>query len=528
MFRWIFAIYLRLSSDDKDKNESNSITNQKSIILKFLKQFKDIKVFKIYIDDGYTGTDFNRPGFIEMMEDIEKGKVNGIIVKDLSRLGRDYIGIGDFIEKIIPKYNLRFISINDNVDSYLNPRSLSSLEVSFKSLMNDSYAKDTSNKMRSSLKASKGEGNFIGKIAPFGYIKDKDNCHKLLIDKKASKTIKDIFNMVINGKTRQQIVDYLNFNHILTPSLYFKNILNYKVCRVSSKWNLKMLDSIIKNEIYTGSLVQGRYERINHKTHNFVRCAEEDWIKVENTHEAIVSKLIFEQANSILYGRNCKVNNNGEYYNFTGYLKCIDCGCNMNRNSRVKRGKKKVFYYCSTYRRTKKCSKHYISESEVENALIELLNNQINTATNLTDIIDNKISFSNVEYNNQTNKIKLVEIEKDIEKFEMLMKEVINDFKNDYISKDDFDYYNTNYLYELNNLKLEKEKIETNINNKLDLSWLYKLKDAKKIQKINKTIIDEFIEDIFVYENRNIEVIFKYGSQYDDLIKYLKMKENMV
>ena len=155
MFKWIIGIYLRLSSDDGDKFESNSITNQKNMIKIFLEKFKDIKIFKIYIDDGYTGTDFNRPGFQDMMNDIKNGRINAIVVKDLSRIGRNYINVGKFIEDVVKKYNLRFISINDNVDSYLNPESMDSLEVSFKNLMNENYSKDTSKKLRTSLKTSK-------------------------------------------------------------------------------------------------------------------------------------------------------------------------------------------------------------------------------------------------------------------------------------------------------------------------------------------------------------------------------------
>ncbi|MBE5806457.1 MAG: recombinase family protein [Clostridiales bacterium] len=527
MFRWFIAIYLRLSSDDKEKNESNSITNQKSLILKFLKQFKDIKVFKIYIDDGYTGTDFNRPGYQEMMRDIEDGKVNAVIVKDLSRLGRDYIGVGEFIEKIIPQYNLRFISVNDNADSYLRPNSMRSLEISFKSLMNDNYSKDSSNKMRSSLKASKEEGNFIGVMAPFGYIKDKEDYHKLIIDKEASKIIKEIFNMVLNGKSRQQIVEYLNFNHILTPSMYFKNILKYKINNVSDKWNLKILDSIIKNETYIGNLVQGRFERINHKTHNIVRCAEEDWIKVENNHDPIIDKKTFEQVQDILYGRNCKVNKEGVYDTFNGRLKCCDCGSNLNKFNRVKKEKKIVFFYCSNYIRNKKCTKHYITEKEIENAVIKLINQRIDIVCNLEEIINNKIKFSNLEYNEEITKIKLINIDKEIKKYELLKKEIIEDYKNDFISKEDFEYYNNSYMFELNNLKLSKEKIENN-NQKINLDWMYKLKKIGKIDELNKALIDEFIDNIYIGENKCIKISFKYEDQYEELIKYLKSQKCMV
>ena len=340
--------------------------------------------------------------------------------------------------------------------------------------------------------------------------------------------IKEIFNLALNGKSRQQIVEYLNFNHVLTPSMYFKDILNYNVCRIGKKWNLKILDSIIKNEVYTGSLVQGRYQRINHKTHNIVRCAEEDWIKAENTHDEIISKNMFEQVNSILYGRNCKVNSNGELDSFSGYLKCYDCNSNLNKFNRIKNGKKKVFYYCSNYIRNKECSKHYISYEEVEKSVIEILNYRIDIICNLDEIIKEQITFSNIEYTEELNKTKLIEIDKDIKKYTILKNEVMNDYKNDIISKDDFEYYNTSYLYELNNLKLEKEKIENNKNKKIDLDWINKIKNIGKINDLNKFIVNEFIDNIYVTEDRNIKIDFKFDDQYEDLIKYLKSQKIMI
>lgn len=190
MKKWLIGMYLRLSADEKVDGESNSVANQKKLIEYFLLNKTDIKIYKIYIDDGYTGTDFNRPGYKEMINDIQKKRINGVIIKDLSRLGRNYIEVGNFIDEIVPIYKLRFISVNDNVDSFINPNIMTSLEIPFKNLMNESYSKDSSKKMRTALKASKSSGNYIGKIAPFGYLKDEDNCHRLIIDDEAAVVVK--------------------------------------------------------------------------------------------------------------------------------------------------------------------------------------------------------------------------------------------------------------------------------------------------------------------------------------------------
>ena len=182
------------------------------------------------------------------------------MVKDLSRLGRDYLGVGELIETSIPKYNIRFISINERIDSYLKPKSIKSIEVPIKNLMNEGYAKDTSNKIRSSHKTSKKNGKYIGVVAPYGYIKDKEDGHKFIIGPSSAEVVKKIFNYVIKGLTKQDIADELNKQHILTPSKYFKDVLKYKRGRVSNQWNVKMLDEILKNETYIGNLVQGKKE----------------------------------------------------------------------------------------------------------------------------------------------------------------------------------------------------------------------------------------------------------------------------
>ena len=399
MKKWIVGVYRRFSADELlGKEESNSVANQKKMIDLFLLDKKDIKVYKYYVDDGYTGTDFNRPGYKEMMEDIKNKKINGIIVKDLSRLGRNYIEVGNFIDEIIPKYKLRFISVNDNVDSYKDPNIMSSLEIPFKNLMNESYSRDSSKKLRSSLKASKKAGNFIGKYAPYGYLKDENDCHKLKIDNEAAIIIRQIFDMALRGYSKQQIIKELNNNHILTPSMYMIHRLNYDLAISSKTWNTKVIDYILKNATYTGSLIQGKKTRISHKTHNIVSVAEEEWIKYPNHHDEIVSEEIFLQVQDLLYNRNLRINNQGNFNKYTGYLKCPECGSNLYKSTRTKKGVKQVFYYYGTYMKTKKCNKHYILEKELDAIVIATLNSFLELVCDVNDKISEVISVPNIEY----------------------------------------------------------------------------------------------------------------------------------
>lgn len=214
------AGYIRLSKEDKIKDESNSVTNQKLIITSFVEKNEDLELIDFYIDDGYSGTTFDRPEYKRMFKDIVEGKVNTIIVKDLSRFGRNHIESDNYLENILPGYNVRFISIIDDIDSLKNPKSVSSIAVPLKNLMNDQYARDISEKVRSTLKIKQLNGEFIGVTAPYGYLKNPKDKHKFIIDKEASYIVKKIFNMILLGKSRKEIAEHLNSKNVLTPSLY--------------------------------------------------------------------------------------------------------------------------------------------------------------------------------------------------------------------------------------------------------------------------------------------------------------------
>lgn len=523
MFKWKFGDYLRLSSDDGDKAESNSISTQRNMIKYFLSDYKDIKLAKEYIDDGYTGTDFDRPGFQQMLEDIYSHKINGVIVKDSSRLGRNYIQVGEFLEKVIIKNNIRFISINDGVDSYLKPETMTSLEMYIKNLMNEGYAKDTSKKIRSSFRTSKKHGNFIGAIAPFGYLKDPDDCHKFIVDKQAAEIVKKIFDLSIKGYSKQEIVDILNQSNILTASKYFKVVLKYKIGRIADKWNTRLVDEILKDESYIGNLVQGKRQRQSHKNHNLVVLAEDEWIIIKNHHKPIIPEKLFNQVQDIFYNRNIKIKKDGSFAPYNGYIKCADCKCNLYRKTKSKT--KQSYYYCGTYLRTHNCTKHYITEDELNDTVLEMINKYIELLSDLKDKVENIISISNMKYDEDIKKVRIIEINKEMEQQENLINELIKDYNNDLISKEDFEDFHKEYLYELNNLRLQKEELDKKEITQFNMNWLNDIKKLDKVTVITKKVVNEFIENIYVSENKTIKIDFKYQDPYNDAIRYLKSKK---
>lgn len=528
MKKWLLGMYRRRSFDERNDGESNSVINQKKLIENYLVDKDDIMIYKCYVDDGYTGTDFNRPGYKEMLNDIKNGRINGVIVKDLSRLGRNYIEVGNFIEKIIPQFGLRFISINDNVDSYKNSNIMDSLEIPFKNLINESYSKDTSKKMRTALLSSKKTGNFIGKVAPFGFIKDSKDKHNLLIDLEAAKIIDKIFDLAFKGNSRQEIKGYLNSHHIATPSMYLKEKYNIKLTKIAEEWSVNMVDHILKNMDYKGLIVQYKRTRINHKIHNIVRVAEDDWIITKSNHKPIIKEEIFDQVQDIFYNRNVKVNKNGKFYKYSGFLKCSECGNNLYRMTRKKKGKEQVFYYCSTYIRTKKCNKHYIMERDIDESLLCLLNNFVEMICDVSKKIDNIVSTSKIEYNIETKKLQLVEVEKGIQKYKKLIDEVVKDYQCDFISQEDYEEFKRKYLYEINKLNMEKENLKRTRINSYNLDWLNKFRKLQKFDSIDRNIVDIFIENIFVDNNKNLDVKFRFNDQYKIAIEYLKNQKNML
>ena len=293
------AAYLRLSKEEySNEKESNSITNQKLIIDNYLKEHRKYKLVDYYIDDDYSGTNFDRPEFQRMLEDIKNKKIDVILIKDLSRLGRNYIEIGNFVEVVFPAMGVSIISVDENyeIDSsdYYSDDYLA-----LKNLFNDMYEKDISKKVRSSLIVKKQNGEFVGKLAPYGYIKDPKDKHKFLIDKNVSHIIRKIFDMILDGKSRRQVTDFLNDNDILTPSEYL-NLNKNEDVSIMKKWNPEMVNTILKNKNYTGTLLQGKRRKLNYRVNKQIQLEKENWIITPNHHEAIISKEKFDKVQDIL------------------------------------------------------------------------------------------------------------------------------------------------------------------------------------------------------------------------------------
>lgn len=293
MNKYKVAIYLRISKEDINKNESNSISNQRDMIKEFIKKRDDLDLVSIKIDDGYSGINFDRPAFKQLMSEIQEQKVNCIIVKDLSRFGRNYLEVGEYIEKILPKLNVRLISINDNYDS-INKYTDSFINLHFKNVANELYSKDISKKICSSIIIKQKNGDFIGSFPPYGYLKDPNNKNKLLIDKNTYNIIKKIFDLRILGYSYHKIAKYLDEKNISSPYKYFFEIGILKNDKFkNTKWNKTTIKNILENEVYIGNIVQAKTKKQLFNKIPMEKIKKENWIIINNMHQPIIDKNLF-------------------------------------------------------------------------------------------------------------------------------------------------------------------------------------------------------------------------------------------
>ncbi len=396
------AMYLRLSRDDEDrdgltKSESNSIGSQRELIKSFLREQPDIELYDIYVDDGYTGSNFDRPEFKRMIADIEAGRVNCVIVKDLSRFGRDYIESGRYIQKTFPALGVRFIALADHYDSLSADTGESSIVLPVKNFINDSYCRDISTKVKSQLEVKRKNGECIAAFAVYGYKKSEKDKNRLVIDEYAAENIRRIFAWKIEGLAVSAIAEKLNSLGILSPKEYKKSMgLSYNggfSGTGSCGWGNATIKRILTNEVYLGHMVQGKTEKINYKVKKYTEKPEQEWVKVENTHEPIISADDYAVVQHLLKTDGRKSPQSGTPSPFMGLLFCGDCGEQMVRRVIRYRNTAKVYYICSTKNRGEGCSRHSIEENQLKEIVFQSVRAFANSFLKEKQLFDQAVQY---------------------------------------------------------------------------------------------------------------------------------------
>lgn len=516
------AIYIRLSREDGDKEENDSVGNQRKLLTEYVSRHDDFILYDIYIDDGYTGTNFNRPAFQKMIADIEDKKVNCVVVKDLSRFGRDYIDTGRYLERIFPELGVRFISVSDNIDSI---KQAYDMLLPIKNIFNEQYARDISNKIQATVKSKQKAGEFIGAFTSYGYKKSPVNKNKLVIDEYASEVVKRIFAMYAQGIGKQSIAKQLNAEGILCPSEYKKlNGENYKNCnrlKTTSYWTYSTINTMLHNEMYIGNMIQGKkHQRMRGKQH---KVDKENWVRVENTHEPIIDRDTWDKVRKLLSKKHRDIDLETNKNIFAGFIKCGDCGRSMMKNFwRRADGSKSYSFYCGTYKRSGKdyCTPHTLPFQVLNDIVLGDLKAIIRNVENLQELIK-KQSCTELKIKNSTN-TELIKVKAELERVKKLKKSIYEDYKDELISKEEYlsyreDYQQKEALYSKQIETLEAKKKETVTEDVFETPWLKRLLELKDIEELDRDIVVEMIDEITVYENRKIKIRYNFGDELEHL-----------
>ena len=515
------GLYIRLSREDGDKEESSSVTNQREILKRYCQEQTNFFIVKEYVDDGWTGTNFDRPKFKEMIEDIEAGIIDTVITKDLSRLGRERLGVGHYTEIYFPEHNVRYIALLDNIDTYMDA-GMNDM-APFKGVINDMYVRDISKKIRSSLIERKKAGNFLGVTAPYGYKKDPNNKFHLVINKKEAEVVKRVFRLYLEGNGLTKIAQILTKDGVQVPG-ESRNIGKTRKTALYSSWKQTTIRRILDNRVYLGELVQFKRRKINYKSKRRITVPEEERYICKGTHEAIIDEEDFNTVQNILK-KNKSFKGTKHDYLFKGLLYCAECGARLNitySNYALKKyGEYRYTTICYSYSRLYSdiCTRHSNSIPELEEVLIkhikEVCSRYINE--NLQDeLISMAKKQKQLELKQISNEKRLETLEQKIADIGLYIKNLYKDKVKGVVSENDYISLVSDFTKDRDNLIKEKEELITIINNqKTQIDETAKIEKLAKefisLEKPTKQLLNELIEKITISENKEINIYFKFN-----------------
>ncbi len=503
------GIYLRLSKEDDNKEESNSIGSQREILTNYIIE-NHLTLIKEYVDDGITGTTFNRNGFNQMIRDIIAGKINMVLVKDLSRLGRDHIEFGTYVERFFPEHRVRLVALGDMYDSD-NLEKNNTTMILFKSMYNEMYVKDISDKIKMSVSNKRKMGQFLGATAPFGYQKDENDYHKLIIDEYAASIVQKIFYLFIQGKSITNICRTLTKEEIPIPSIY-KRLNRGLKSTCFGEWTTRTVTDILTNPTYIGNLTQGRLKKVNYKSKKMIHTKKENWIITHNTCPKIIDEFLFKQAQN-LYNSNKGRTPKNRNILLKGLVICKECNHTIGFRTQISHTKNKtterIYGNCNYYlkhRYSNACTPHNVSYRNLENIILEEIQTLLNTIDKekLTTRLEKETKKRNppLKRNHEIKKLKQ-EINSNIIKLDKMYLDKLN-------STIEEDMYQriSKRLKEQNNILekkisiLEKEitQEQNQQSSKIEIS---------KYLTINRNLITNIIDHITIDEMNNIEIYYK-------------------
>lgn len=521
------AVYARLSTEDLDED---TLDNQIYLLKSFVGEKTDMVLVDIYADNGFSGTNFERPEFTRLMNDVKTGKVNCIVVKDLSRLGRNYIETGNLIENVFPFLNVRFIAVTDNFDTN-EGGGVENMVASFKNLVNDVYAKDISRKIITAFRTKQKNGEYIGLVAPYGYLKSAENKNKFVIDEKTAPAVKKIFELYAGGYGLDRIARIMNESDYDCPRKYRYSIGITKSDRYkNSKWGRTTINTILTNRAYIGDMVQGKVkqELCNNIVMHYTN--KDDWIVVEGTHEAIIERNLFFEVQDILEKKkteqavrrkNSKSREYKEENLLKGRIKCGCCGKSMNLAQNVRGNSISRSYYCSGYKELREAvctNKNRINKSSVESKVLESIKKCI-----FNNIDESSLSLEIADKNTQDIKKRMVQIERAIRQTNSKIADLYKDVSDGLIDENDYLLMKTKFLNDKKQFEREEKLLSDNMKKNSDSAGKLRaadyLKKCKKAKKLDRKMVESFIELVTINDDKSIEITF---SCCDEILRKLE------
>lgn len=534
---WNATLYLRLSRDDGDKEESNSITGQRELLRDFLANHSDIREYTIRVDDGWSGSTFERPGFQKMMEDVKAGRTNCIVVKDLSRFGRNYLDAGEYIEKIFPFLGVRFIAVNDNYDSLGGKKSSDDLIIPFKNLINEAYCRDISVKIRTQLEIKRKKGQYLGSFATYGYLKDEQDKNKLVVDEFAADIVRDMFQWKLEGVSPQDIANTLNRLGVLSPMEY-KRSLGMKFTtpfktNPKAVWSAATVIRILKNPVYTGVLIQGKATTPSYKVHKRVTKAESEWCVIENNHEAIVSQMLFDNVQKVLRLDTRRSPEDEAVTLFNGMVFCGDCGASMVRKTVPAGGRKYVYYVCSANKQDKTaCSPHRIRDNALEEIVLDSLKVHIQDVIDMSDLL--AMTDTAPLRTAEAQKIQR-QLDKKREEYETLQKLLMSLYENlvgGILDREEYIRLKESFSSRASEAEKQMDALRDTLTNirehGTENAWMEEFKRHRGITALDRSIVVSLIEKILVHEDDTIEIIYRWQDEFAwqlDVLRRAQIRE---
>lgn len=534
---WNATLYLRLSRDDGDKEESNSITGQRELLRDYISQRPELREYAVRVDDGFSGSTFERPSFQKMMEDVKAGRTDCIIVKDLSRFGRNYLDAGEYIEKIFPFLGVRFIAVNDNFDTLTAERTQDGYIVPLKNLINEVYSKDISKKSASALHVKQQRGEFIGAWAPYGYRKDPNDKHHLVINEETAPTVRRIFQWRSEGVSVVQIGRRLNEASIPSPAAYLYETGEVKTEKYKGvPWHTQVLKNLLAHPVYIGHMVQGRKKQSFYEGKRQTYVDEAEWVIVRNTHEPLIDCETFEKVQQIAGQKKQEYHEKlGKYAHLKhsenilrGLVWCPNCNRPMIRYKNVSHGQKLWYtYVCPGHADDPaRCPFVSIREEELQEVLFAALQSQIQVAADLEEVVKRLNAEPKFRRQRSDAAAKLETARRTLKRSQSLYDSLYQNYVEQLMTEQEYVTLKARYKAEAEEAErliavLEQEQRESKVYT-TENRFLTEFRTFIGADTLTKEMASALVKRIYVDAGRNIDIRLRYRDEYMALLKFIE------